>query len=196
MKPKFNKCPNCEEQKDVRAKKCRRCHDRTPYSELLEQGATKLCKGCNRELSIENFSERKTRITIRPRARCKECECKSAKNYRTDNPDKHRDSKQQWSKKNPYKISLMSKRKFARKLGYSESEVKTIIERFISTSCCDICNDSVENVGTLHLDHCHRTNAFRGFICGKCNFGLGNFLDSPTRLSQAIEYLSKTKDSS
>jgi len=196
MNSKYDKCPTCDNKKDVRAIKCRRCHDRTPYSELLEQGATKLCKGCNRELPMDSFSERRTRKTIKARSRCKECEVNSAKNYRKSNPEKVRSSKYDWYHNNPDKGIQSSKRKFARKLGYSEEDIKVIMDRFSETKFCDICGDSINITGTLHLDHCHKTNKFRGFICGNCNTGLGQFKDCQTRLSKAIEYLDKFKDPS
>jgi len=41
-----------------------------------------------------------------------------------------------------------------------------------------------------HLDHCHTTGKIRGFLCQKCNHGLGLFNDSIQALKSAIEYLS------
>jgi hypothetical protein len=40
-------------------------------------------------------------------------------------------------------------------------------------------------------DHDHKTNMFRGWICHKCNLGLGNFDDSMDRLEGAMRYLRK-----
>lgn len=39
------------------------------------------------------------------------------------------------------------------------------------------------------LDHDHRTNKFRGWLCHKCNLGLGNMNDDPGRLSRALTYI-------
>ena len=52
------------------------------------------------------------------------------------------------------------------------------------TNYCVICGRE----GTC-MDHCHNTGKFRGFICRKCNLGLGYFDDSPGKMVCAAEYL-------
>lgn len=37
--------------------------------------------------------------------------------------------------------------------------------------------------------HCHEKDKFRGWLCGNCNIGLGNFKDNVEILEKAIEYL-------
>jgi hypothetical protein len=52
---------------------------------------------------------------------------------------------------------------------------------------CDICSAG----GTpLHLDHNHKTGAFRGLICYRCNSTLGLCLDSIDILKKMMDYLS------
>jgi DNA-binding sugar fermentation-stimulating protein len=50
---------------------------------------------------------------------------------------------------------------------------------------CAVCKEP----GNLVVDHCHETGQVRGLLCHGCNVGLGYFVDSPTRLRQAAEYL-------
>ena len=54
------------------------------------------------------------------------------------------------------------------------------------TGECAICGDIA-----ICIDHDHKTQVFRGFLCQRCNFGLGNFRDSPEFLKKAIDYLSR-----
>ena len=51
---------------------------------------------------------------------------------------------------------------------------------------CKLCGDTTRK---FVFDHCHDSEQFRGYICQRCNHGLGSF---PTieALEQAIEYLS------
>src|ERR1039458_7278057 len=50
---------------------------------------------------------------------------------------------------------------------------------------CEICS----KVGLLHYDHDHKTGEFRGWLCGQCNRGLGEFADNVALLKKAVEYL-------
>lgn len=39
------------------------------------------------------------------------------------------------------------------------------------------------------LDHDHETEEFRGFLCDRCNLGLGKFNDDVELLKRALQYL-------
>lgn len=55
---------------------------------------------------------------------------------------------------------------------------------------CGICGEQKP----LSVDHDHLTGAIRGSLCADCNFGIGNFKDSPALLARAIVYLSVQPD--
>ncbi len=55
-------------------------------------------------------------------------------------------------------------------------------------SVCEICNE----VKKLALDHNHKPPyEFRGWLCSKCNTGMGKLNDSIELLQKAIDYLKK-----
>lgn len=66
---------------------------------------------------------------------------------------------------------------------------------------CPICEqgtEEVKNYGGKNntawvLDHCHKTENFRGWLCHRCNRGLGAFSDDIGTLEKAIHYLEENK---
>ena len=50
---------------------------------------------------------------------------------------------------------------------------------------CNICGTT----HNLHIDHCHKTNKIRGYLCFKHNTAIGKFNDDVEELRAAIEYL-------
>lgn len=59
---------------------------------------------------------------------------------------------------------------------------------------CECCGSVPNGRGktTLHLDHCHRTGVFRGWLCYRCNSAIGLFGDDIGAMWRAITYLSKS----
>ena len=72
----------------------------------------------------------------------------------------------------------------------------------LPTKTCPICKKNIEELGkygqirlqTWVLDHCHDTNTFRGWVCHKCNTGLGGFGDDLTITQNAVTYLVRHKE--
>jgi hypothetical protein len=55
---------------------------------------------------------------------------------------------------------------------------------------CDCCHRKIR--GTPHADHDHATGQFRGWVCPRCNTGLG-YVEQPDWLAQARDYLRATR---
>lgn len=55
---------------------------------------------------------------------------------------------------------------------------------------CESCGMSPD--AALHLDHCHVTGKFRGWLCNKCNLGIGALGDTVESLERAVAYLRRT----
>ena len=58
---------------------------------------------------------------------------------------------------------------------------------------CDCCGALGENEA-LALDHDHRTDKFRGFLCRSCNTGIGSLGDTLEGLYKAVSYLKRHYD--
>ena len=66
---------------------------------------------------------------------------------------------------------------------------------------CPICNRSEGEIKEASpnkknvwcCDHDHNTGEFRGWLCHKCNVGIGNLNDDVNRLRRAIDYITRAK---
>jgi hypothetical protein len=54
---------------------------------------------------------------------------------------------------------------------------------------CECCHKKPKR--TMHLDHCHATGAFRGWLCVNCNTAIGKLGDNLAGVLRAVEYLRK-----
>jgi len=65
---------------------------------------------------------------------------------------------------------------------------------------CPIClTDAKKHEGVNNqwcLDHDHNTGEFRGWLCNKCNAGLGYFSDNINYIKRAVQYLEKSNGNS
>lgn len=55
------------------------------------------------------------------------------------------------------------------------------------TARCECCARPAKT--TLHLDHCHTTGLFRGWLCARCNLGIGLLGDTMEGVTRATLYL-------
>lgn len=43
----------------------------------------------------------------------------------------------------------------------------------------------------FHLDHCHQSGIFRGWLCARCNLGIGRLGDTIESIERVLEYLKR-----
>lgn len=53
---------------------------------------------------------------------------------------------------------------------------------------CECCG---KESNRMALDHCHETNTFRGWLCLRCNTGIGMLGDNLEGIESALTYLKK-----
>lgn len=58
---------------------------------------------------------------------------------------------------------------------------------------CENCKRKLEPGKKTHLDHDHTTGKFRGWLCNKCNLGLGALGDSIAAVEHTLEYLKRAE---
>lgn len=141
---------------------------------------------------------------------CKPCWIKKTTAYAKANPEKmrkwtkksvHKNAAKRrarlymWKHRNPEKVRALARNKSRstklKGLGMTEAELLAAYEA--QGRKCAICIEpiGIEPSRQVHIDHCHKTNRFRGVLCLKCNTGIGKFNDSPERLERAAAYVAQ-----
>jgi hypothetical protein len=176
----------CGKSKDARSKRCWACDKKS----VVDEAGEKICRGCNKILSLDNFA---IRAGNRPRSRCRSCEKISSNDFgrklRRERPEHVKLRKKQWEQANPKKYNRMVRRTVLKKMGFTSEKIEEILAKLELATRCDICLRTIEEIGTLRVDHCHSTGKFRGFLCNSCNLGLGKFQDDLETLKRAVFYL-------
>lgn len=91
----------------------------------------------------------------------------------------------EWRTKNPTKALALKLKKY----GITVEFYKNELER--QQGNCKICS---EKMATPNVDHDHKTGAFRGLLCSRCNTAIGLFRDSRSNLLSAVAYLESTSN--
>ena len=87
----------------------------------------------------------------------------------------------------------------AKKQGKLVAKIKKLAPVVAKDHKCPVCLRGSEELTTYGknkksvwvADHNHETEQFRGWLCHKCNLGLGNLGDDSTRCLRAAEYLAQ-----
>lgn len=184
------KCSHCKKPfertaSDIRrgrTKYCsRNCWDlarakRSKYrAEAVWRLGRKQCQMCDKTLPVENFhSNNKTNDGLT--SRCRDClyECqKSAIAVKlSENREKYLEQRKGWHLKHTFGIGI--------------SEYKLLVSK--QNGVCAICRGK-DKGRKLAIDHDHKTGQIRGLLCGRCNQGIGHFLEDRLLMRRAIEYL-------
>lgn len=151
-------------------------------------------------------------------SKCRKCQNEAQREWRQDNPERSREilaasyKKHSGKRKANEKLRRMlpevkekvkeslERRRFSQALSASrksaryndhrpciasEQEIKAAF-----TGRCYVCGvPEVECAGKLHMDHCHETGEFRGWLCKNCNSAAGFLGDSPQIARILAEYI-------
>lgn len=129
---------------------------------------------------------------------CKVCCAEKMKDYREKNKERIRYKKKDAhirDKESNCKVIIKklnsSRQKAVDRNHKSCKESKQeLIKRF--SKYCNSCGKFIG--ASIHLDHCHKTGKFRGFICQNCNLIIGYAQENIQNLLYVIEYLKSNSE--
>lgn len=121
---------------------------------------------------------------------CKKCVNIRSVKWQKDNLEKHYASRKKWHENNKERVRESRSKK---RHGISLKERKKLFD--LQGGLCLICIKKLDfEKNHTHYDHDHKTGKFRGFLCNRCNLGIGLFEDDIKILSSAITYLDKNEE--
>ena len=161
----------------------------------------KTCAKCGRNRPIDDFHKQKGGDGHR--SRCRDCineqirplrkawwqkhratALKQNKSWKTANPDRVKATWKSWYQKNRVRV-INNWRK--RKYGLSFEEYEKLITS--QKGLCKVCCEAAQ----LVVDHCHKSGAVRGLLCGQCNSILGFVREDISILQGLIIYLERAQ---
>lgn len=113
-----------------------------------------------------------------------------------------REAVKRWEARNPGEAAKRAKTYYAKNTARAKAAaVKSWRKRagipaapYPAPAQCELCERALVP-GKTHLDHDHTTGKFRGWLCNRCNLGLGNLGDTIAGLERALAYLRRTGSS-
>lgn len=166
------------------------------YGRSYEGIARVICSVCGKDKECSSFPstyKRRTDGSIPLSSTCKDCKRERLREWRSKNRKQFNARQREYSKTNRFAVSLIESRKNAKRREYRpcEASIATLKDSF--TGKCFVCGITEDQHGTLlHMDHCHETGRFRGWLCNGCNLAAGCLHDSPSNAFALSEYLKRT----
>jgi hypothetical protein len=186
----------CGRLKMINSKLCFQCEQtKNTYDPKFQ----KLCGSCGETKSAEMFGWRLKNGVKRIRSQCKACEASKAVALRQSaGLEALRERKRKCEQRAKEKEQKCEAYKLKRRRSAIRVSCKTLGLKDHERICglytletrCQICDQPQDERGRLHVDHCHATGKFRGFLCSNCNCAIGLLKDDIGTLNKAIAYLS------
>ncbi len=132
----------------------------------------KICLSCKEMRPLTEFHNyKKHSHRDGKKSYCKSCESKRYKKWRVSKLEELR-----------YKDRVLY---YTRKYNFSIEEAEAFLENRLGI--CEICKEN----SLLVVDHNHKTNKVRGFICSHCNSAIGYIRENIKICKNIILYLEK-----
>lgn len=150
------------------------------YTEAKALGLPKYDTG--RACIKGHFAERLTSTRT-----CVVCQRASRKRWHLANPGRHNQHTREWKKRNRAgeynEAARIRMREYYRKRHGIPAATRP------TPANCECCLRVLGTGKKVHLDHDHVTGKFRGWLCNKCNLGLGSLGDCIASIELALAYL-------
>lgn len=144
-----------------------------------------ICRGCEKQKSIEESSSGPKRRELGYNYFCKSCHSKMNTEWAKKHQEDRRDYHAQYRAKNPERIKILQLKARLKRFGLTVEKYMVMLES--QEMACAICKGTFGHL--LCVDHDHRTGKIRGLLCHGCNLIVGNSKENPLTLERAAQYI-------
>jgi len=160
-----------------------------------------------RQYSAATLEKRREASRKYKKANAEQCRA-YARQYYWDHREQSLETSKRWKQKNPERARFFAQRWSAENKEYRREYNAIHRTRALNAArrrnglpeptrpcpdLCELCGSPPNGKCTvLAVDHDHETGLFRGWLCRKCNQGLGVFGDTIQGLQRAMDYLLRT----
>jgi hypothetical protein len=116
---------------------------------------------------------------------CVDCQQIANKGWADRNPGESLRRSKAYYARHPERVKAASVRSWRKRAGIPDAPRPKPLT-------CEACDAGGRQ---MHLDHDHTTGAFRGWLCNRCNLGLGHLGDTIAGVERALAYLRRVGSS-
>lgn len=118
---------------------------------------------------------------------CIDCAKMAVKRWAERNPEEGKRRAAAWQHNNRERARIRFRNWRRKKEGIPDAP-------YPAPDNCENCARVFKSGHDCHLDHDHKTGKFRGWLCNRCNRGLGYFGDTLEGMKQGVSYLERAEE--
>ena len=160
------------------------------HSKKYTPDGKRICTGCKLPKELTDYAS-DPRYKDGLRSRCKECQNTYSKGYYWKDPETAGIKAKQYRVENPERHKEIRRNSHLKKeYGITQEEYLMMLDAQDNRCAICFCTFNMADSKLFpHIDHCHDSGKVRSILCQQCNLALGAIQDSDAIAMSMVKYL-------